>query len=338
MKKVITSITFLLCFLFCIPSSGQVKNFGWVPKEVRLELSTKSSLITDQNSLDSLPVTGNDAYLWRYLYSSLKKTNKLSQMELESGRLSSLNQGNVGSCVGYASCICLDIAMGVSSEIKKSNNEEFIFRCNPDVVYAIGRSENRGRWDGSRGVWSVAGLSKYGSLHIKQYDGFSLLSTKPEDGRNWSAQGLPSSFLKFAEEHKLISYEQVKSIEQAKKAIQNGYPILICAQASYAMKRDSTGFARRTGDDWAHAMAVVGYRSKDSGTARGNLEGFLIQNSWGNSWQNGGIYPTDMPRGSFWVKPNDLLFHLNQGDSYAISRYTGFERQILTWEEVFSVN
>ena len=337
MKRI--KFAFIVWFFLSSCLFGQdIRNFGWVPQDLNPVSITKSESITTSNNLDSMPVTGEDAYLWRFLYSSLKKTSQLSQMEIESGRLSSLNQGNVGSCVGYASTICLDIAMGVSAEIKKSHKEEFIFRCNPDVVYAIGRADNKGSWDGSRGIWSVSGLSKLGSLHKKEYEGFSLLSTQPADGRKWSASGLPGSFLKVAADHKLISFEKVTSIEQAKKAIQNGYPILTCAQASYTMKRDSTGFATRTGNKWAHAMAVVGYRTKGSGQTRGNLEGFLIQNSWGDTWQNGGIYPTDMPRGSFWVKPEDLLYHLKQADSYAISRYTGFERQILTWEEVFNVH
>ena len=332
-NKLVISLILLSCFFNT--ASSQVRNFGWVQKSLYAseEQNSKSTV----NSLDSLPITGEDAYLWRFLYSSLKRSNRLSQMEIESGRLSSLNQGNVGSCVGYASCIALDIAMGVASEIKKSYREEFLFRCNPDIVYAIGRHDNKGSWDGSRGIWSVGGLSKYGSLHRKEYNSFSLTNTSPQDGRKWSSSGLPSSYLEIAKEHKLITFEQVSTIDQAKKAIQNGYPIIICAQASYEMSRDNTGFARRTGNDWAHAMTVLAYRSKESGDTRANLEGFLIQNSWGDTWQNGGIYPADMPRGSFWVKPEDLLFHLKQNDSYAISRYAGFERQILTWEEVYNV-
>ena len=79
-------------------------------------------------------------------------------------------------------------------------------------------------------------------------------------------------------------------------------------------------------------MAFTAYRGKSSGR-----EGFLCQNSWGNNWNDGAIYPNDQPHGSFWVSPEDLLFHLKQDDAYSISDYQGFKRRNLTWEEIFKV-
>lgn len=329
-----TALCIAFVSLFCSTLNAQeVVNFGWNREAAELSTKVFGDGTDHENRLEDLVpyTTGDDALNYRFLYQGLKEAKLLSQAELDTGRLHSLNQGNVGSCVGYATTICVDILSASNVYHRKILREIWQARANPDAIYAIGRYENRGGWDGSTGAWSVAGISKYGTLHRLAYEGFDLRSTTPQNGRQWAASGLPEALLKLAFEHRLLSYEQVKTTEEAKAACQNGYPIVICAQASYGNQRDSRGFSARTGRAWAHAMAVVAYRGPDSGQ-----EGFLIQNSWGDNWNGGPIYPNDQPHGSFWVTPNDLKFHLDQRDSWALAGYEGFKRRSLNWKEVFS--
>lgn len=237
----------------------------------------------------------------------------------------------VSNCVGYATTQALNVLMATNSIHRSSLQQIWKFKGNPDAIYGIGRYDNRGSWDGSVGAWSVQNLKKYGSLHSKDYGVFDLTITKPEDGRKWAKVGITAEMLKIAADHKLLNFMRVSSVSEAKALLQNGYPFIICAQASYPSKRDKDGFAPRTGRAWAHALMVVSYRGPDSGR-----EGFLIWNSWADNWIKGGVYPEDMPRGSFWVTPEDMLFHLKQKDSWALSGYEGFKEREINWIEAFS--
>lgn len=331
-------VLFLLLIL-CFSAKAEmpsVENFGWTPPQNHnysyspspdLPINSLFEGEEDQLSRES------DSYLpYRQLYLTLKKRGELTSEELSSGRLSSLNQGSVGSCVGFSTTIALDVTACYNERLRSSLRQESKFRFNPDAIYAIGRQNNLGRWDGSTGQWSMKGITDIGTLHRRVYDnGVNLVNTKRTDGRTWSLSGLPSGFKEAASERKVISFERVKDTKQAKELLKNGYVIVICAQASYPHSRDSLGFSRRTGRAWAHAMCVLSYR--DASTGR---EGFLIQNSWGDTWNGGAIWPNDMPRGSFWVTPKDLQFHLDQQDSWAIGEYDGFPKRSIKWREAFT--
>lgn len=271
------------------------------------------------------------AYNWRFLYKALQEAGTLSSKETESGRLSALNQGNVGSCVGYSSSQSLDILMATNAYARKQLLQIWRSRVNPDAIYGITRYDHLGGWDGSTGGWAVEGFKKYGTLHRFVYGSFDLTQPKPENGRSWAKSGLPKELIKEAIEHQLISSTRLSTTSEARAALQNGYTIIVCAQASYPNTRDKDGFSRRNGRAWSHAMAVVGYRGVDTGR-----EGFLILNSWGDTWNDGGVFPPDMPFGSFWVTPEDLKYHIDQEDSWAFAGYNGFIRQEVDWEQVFN--
>ena len=322
----------LVLFLFVGTGFGQEPvNFGWVkPTEQQRALAENS---TSRAQLEELVKYADDsnAFLYRYLYKTLKDSNLLSQEELDSGRLNSLNQGSVGSCVGYSSTNMIEITYACNIALRKEMMQIWKARVNPDAVYAIGRLGNLGGWDGSSAGWSVENLQKYGSLFRLQYDNYDLRNTQPTQGREWARIGVPKPLLEVAANHKALNYVQVKTVEEAKALIQNGYAVVTGAQASYPNTRDKLAFSKRNGTSWSHALNFHSYRNAASGR-----EGFLCQNSW-DDWNNGPIYPEDMPIGSFWVTPEDLQFHLNQGDAYSISDYQGFKRRNLKFEEIFKI-
>ncbi len=303
---------------------------GWIPHKPK----PRSQTIYDRQLQDLVRYNDDgDALNYRFLYEALKKSGQLTDEEVQTKRLNSLNQKNVGSCVGYGTTIALDVVAASNVFHRKQLNQIWLSRCNPDAIYAITRADNLGRWDGSTGAWAADNIQQYGTLHHLEYGSHDLRSTQPTDGRAWSSSGLPKELLEAAGEHKAINCALVKNPEECKAALQNGYAIFICSGISYSETRDSNGFSRRTPQGWAHCMGLFAYRGKASGK-----EGFLIINSWGNNWNQGPVWPDDMPHGAFWITPEDLQVQLNADDSYAIGGYDGFKRRVIKWDDVFNFN
>lgn len=335
--------TFLIWILFVAVSFGQtldassqaqpqVLNFGWTAPSTPESILTQENAYTQQLKGLVRYNDDSDAFIYRYLFRILKEYNQLTQEELESGRLNSLDQKNFGFCVGFSGALCVDTLKACDIYVR-NQQEVWKIRSNPIAIYSLGRHDNRGSYDGSSGAWQTAAYNKYGTLFRLKYDSYDLINLDDGNiGRQWASKGIPKDLLKFAEEHKIISCALVRTIDEAKAAISNGYPITICAAASYGNTRDRDGFIKLSGRAWNHSMTVNAYRSVSSGR-----EGFLITNSWGNNWCGGPIYPNDQPHGSFWVTPEDLLFHLQQNDSYAIAGFEGFKKRSLKWDEIFKV-
>ena len=324
----------ILIFLLLVSTgfAQEPVNFGWSPPSQEQKALSKDNQYTQQLQELVKYNDDSDALIYRFLYKALKDSNQLTQEELDSGRLNSLDQGQYGFCVAYSGALCIDIVSACDIYVRHEN-ERWVTRAHPIAIYGLGRNDNRGNYDGSSGSWQTEAYNKYGTLFRLKYESYDLLSlTDGSVGRQWAARGMPEELLKQAIDHKIIACSLIKTIDEAKAAIQNGYPITICAAASYGNKRNTQGFISLSGKNWNHSMTVTAYRAKTSGN-----EGFLIQNSWNNDWCGGGIYPEDQPHGSFWVTPKDLLFHLNQDDSYAIAGYNGFKKRNLKWEELFKI-
>lgn len=331
MIKLLRLLPLLLCCLTAQAAEPKIANFGYTKPKQQVQLPNETVY---RNQIQELVKYADeqDSLNYKFLYKALKDAKLLSEKELETGRLSSLNQGQVGSCVGYGTTHALEITAAANVEHRKQLREIWAARANPDAIYGLGRYEHRGNWDGSNGSWSVEALAKYGSLHRLVYGDHDLRNTVPTDGRRWAAQGLPEELLKAAGDHKAIACVQIKSVEEAKAALQNAYGIIICGQGSFSSHRDELGFIKRTGTAWAHCMAISSYRGDKSGK-----EGFLLQNSWGDTWVNGPLYPPDMPHGSGWITAEDLAFYIKQGDTFAIAGYEGFKKRTLNWDEVFKI-
>lgn len=312
----------------------EIVNYGWVQDEPKADDLAKS-VSKYSGQLKALALYNDDqsdAFNYRYLFRALRDAGQLTPTELQSGRLSALNQQDVGSCVGYSTTQSLDVLMATDIYLRHER-EDWVQRMNPDAIYGIGRLKNLGKWDGSSGSWSVDGISKVGTLHRLLYgenSEFDLRQLNPKQGRKWASTGIDKALLKYAIDHKAIACTRIETVEEAKAALQNGYPLIVCAQASYSLQRNDKGFSKRTGRAWSHAMAVIAYRSPASGA-----EGYLIWNSWGDNWNSGGYFPEDMPHGSFWVTPTDLRFHIDQEDTWAIAGYEGFKSKSLDWSDVF---
>lgn len=327
---VTTVVSISLCLLTnCTASSQEVdlSRFaqGWDPNRGPTEAKILESKLPKfyKAQIQSLLATSDDsdALNFRFLAQCLKVQ-----------RVQGMNQGQLGSCVGFGTAHALEI-IGAADIVHRRQREAWVTRPSGGGLYALGRTHARqlGSWEGSTGSWSVSAMQEVGTLWLKPYGSVDL--TRYDIGiiKRWQQSGVPRELIEAAKEHPVVGCYLLKNTAELKALLQNGYAAIICSQSSYSSQSDRMGFCRRTGREWAHCMAVVSYRGPSSGR-----EGFLVQNSWGD-YIKGGIWPEDQPVGSFWATPADVQFSLDQGDSWAIGDVKGFPAKELTWKEALSV-
>ena len=163
----------------------------------------------------------------------------------------------------------------------------------------------------------------YGFIDLSKYDS--------KKGTNWGRRGVPSDVLLESQKHKVTTISLVKSVDEARDAIANGYALSVCSNYGFSSRRDSNGIARRSGS-WNHAMSWV---AMDDSREVHNETLFLIQNSWGAF--NGGPKRHGQPEGSFWIREKDAAGMLNQNGAWAFSDVDGFPPRKVDWtiDEVF---
>lgn len=189
-----------------------------------------------------------------------------------------------------------------------------------------------GNGDGSVGSWTVKYLHDYGTLIRKKYDNIDLSVYSGARARQWGnpRTGPPKLLLPYSAQHKVKTFSLVRTYEEVRDAVANGYPVLICSNVGYTNRRDKDGFLQMSGS-WPHAMCVIGVDDEFK------RPGCCIQNSWPFNWVTG---PTrhNNPPGSFWAEAHAIERMVNEGDSYAISDYDGYPPKQLDWDLIKLMN
>jgi len=276
------------------------------------------------------------ALLYRALYQLKKELGELSDLEKQTGRLDAENQGQLGSCVGFGSGSAIDqrgAVMAYSRSVWSKNNR-WVGLVAKGHIYALSRIGHGGFGDGSTGSWMASSISKYGipfrSQKAGQYDfndyNIGLI-------RSWTRSGsVPQEVTEKASEYKGRAV-LVEDTEEARVALQRGFPIYICSQSSFRTTRDSQGVSPRTGRAWAHCMNVCAYIDE--------LDAFVILNSWGPDKQYGGWiggpvgFLEDLPQGAFICSRRDMEYILKQGDSYCIAELDTLVN-LINWKNVIT--
>lgn len=253
------------------------------------------------------------------------------------GELVPHNQG-IGDCCSQGMGLGIDILTGV--QIKYHfKPQQWIAKAATEVIYAGSRVEIGGgriRGDGSYGIWTADWVRKYGVLLRHPYFGkYDFTRYNPDLARRWSHKctkrtpctlwggGVPIELELAARRHPIRTTKLVKTWPQARDAVANGYPVVICSRLGYTDERDNDGFAEQRGT-WYHCLLLAGI---DTLFER---HGGLFINSWGPNW-NGGPKRLGQPDGSFWADAENIHEMLRQGDSFAISNYNGYPRRNLDY-------
>jgi hypothetical protein len=141
-------------------------------------------------------------------------------------------------------------------------------------------------------------------------------------GAGWGGRGLPDKVLDLANDHQIKTVSLIRTVEEARDALANGYGLSVCSSYGFNSTRDKKGFAKVSGS-WAHCMAWIACDDTGSEPA------FLVQNSWGK-WNDGG-HPEwgPIPDGSFLIHADVAAGMLAMNGSYAFSGFDGFPLQKL---------
>jgi hypothetical protein len=242
-------------------------------------------------------------------YKSVLKFDKSSYNERQT----------TGDCVSHATRNAVDVTRAVEIDIE-GDKESWLARGATEAIYGA-----RG-WAGQGMSCSRAAefVSKIGGVLVRQnYKGVIDLSKYNGSlGAGWGGRGLPDKVIDLANDHQIKTVSLVRTIDEARDALANGYGLAVCSNYGFSSKRDSKGFAKTSGS-WAHAMAWIACDDT------GKEPSFLVQNSWGK-WNDGG-HPEwgPIPDGSFLINAETAEGMLSQSGAYAFSQFDGFPVQKL---------
>jgi hypothetical protein len=226
------------------------------------------------------------------------------------------DQKSVGCCVGFAAASAVEYLMCV--QIAGDSGEGYRDLA-AEIIYAGSRVEiggGRVRGDGSVGAWAARFVSEYGVVPRGAFGRLDLRTYDERRCRELGRLGVPDDLEPLAKKHPVRGVAQVKTWDECRAAIRNGYPVMVCSRQGFGLERDADGFCPARGT-WYHAMAIVGVRG-------GERPGAFLLNSWGPNAHSGPRFPPDAPVGGFWAEAAVVDRMLGQGDSWAFSRVAGF--------------
>lgn len=231
------------------------------------------------------------------------------------------NQGSVGSCVGHGASGATEIL--TACQIAGGEADDY-HHVSAAAIYALSRKV--GNYlvnnDGSTGADAAKAMMEYGQLSCKEA-GDDNTDTKvgPPLCKKWGRIGLPAELMPLAAKHKVKTASKVRTPEEVRTAIVNGYPVTIASSVGFegrgGFKRDADGFCY-SGGTWAHQMFVGAYRA--------DKKGFLVFQSWGRDMPPG---PKSLgqPDGTFWITWADMQRITKSGECYALSGFDGYPKQ-----------
>mgnify|MGYP003630581224 CR=1 FL=1 len=230
-----------------------------------------------------------------------------------------------GDCVSHSTRNAVDVTRAVEIDIK-GDSEEFVARGATEGIYQSRSHMGQGMTcsGAARYVNQSGGIllrKDYGDVDLSKYN--SSLGAKKR---------IPKDvYITEAKKHQVKTISNIRTIEEARDALANGYSLSVCSGYGFSSVRDKNGIAKRS-SGWSHAMAWI---ACDDSRETHNETLFLIQNSWG-LW-NSGPKKLGQPEGSFWVREKDARGMLSSGGAWVFSDVDGFPARNIDWtiDEVF---
>lgn len=254
-----------------------------------------------------------------------KRSNNVKIIKSILGRFPIIEQGT-GDCVafGLAGVInalkCLRKFQGKYADFGGFTSTEDIYGGSRIL---IGRGQ-LGRGAGSTGSWAAQYVVQYGTLLRKKYGNIDLSLYDSRRADSWGWSGVPKDLLPFAEEHQIKEYTIVKTWDDVRDSLYNGYPITVASNRGFSGRLDSKGCLLGNAN-WPHQMYLIDVID-DDGDPRA-----LLVNSWPVGWVDN-ANREDTPHGSGWVRADILVRDmLSARDSYAFSDMEDYIPQDLTW-------
>jgi len=258
----------------------------------------------------------------------IETLDKVYDIGVESDDHAFISNGVVThNCVSQAWAGVID-CLKATEIVLKGENEKWIKATASEPIYGFARVEIGGGrlgGDGCYGSWGAKSLREYGTLMRQKYGDYDLTRYSGRRARDWGrrGRGVPNILEPTAREHPVRTTSLVRTYEECRDAIANGYPVNVCSNQGFSKRRDSEGFSRPSGS-WSHSMLFAGV---DDSYKR---PGLLCINSWGHNWISG-PKRHDQPNGSFWVDASVVNRMLRQyNDSFSASGFEGYPARKLT--------
>lgn len=236
----------------------------------------------------------------------------------------------IGDCVSHSYGLGVDIL----TAIQMANAlvpQVWVSDAATEIIYGGARVQSAGgkyMGDGCNGTDAADFISKYGILLRQKYLGgkFDYRVYSGEVATNLGRLGVPAALLPLCLLHPVKTVTLVRSWEECRDVVANGYPVTMCSNVGFSTRRgrDKDGFLTPGRQPWNHAMLVAGI---DDNKKR---PGGLIINSWGTDWVSGPL--RNQPAGSFWADASVIDRAMKQGDSIALSNYQGYPLQNLDYQ------
>lgn len=240
----------------------------------------------------------------------------------------------IGSCVGWGWSLAVDV-LAACDVVLRGEPESWGGDTLPAATYGFSRVEARGGarnngGDGSYGGAAAKAVTQFGTLHYGQdYHGRVFIDSTGELEREWGRVGVPDDLEPFAALHRVSSVTLCTTFEQAATAIQNAYPVALCAQLGFRMAFESgehAGYLTQSGQ-WAHCQMILGVRWKPE-------PAMYVCNSWGDCYSGpvDETLPKAFQRCGGWVRAGTATRMLAGEDSFALAGFDGFApRSLPDW-------
>ncbi len=280
--------------------------YGWTPNPAGVrEVLARLPHPTFAAAARNIEVRDENALLWE---ACIKATG---------GQLPAHKQ-SIGCCTseGWSSGVdylqCVDIALRGKDEDYRAVSHAAFYGFGREVAGMLGRG------DGCYGAAMAKAATDFGCVSnedARDSDTDDTLAAR------WGRDGCPQEVKDLAKKNLVKTVSLVRSAEEGKAALTNGYPVPICSGQGFTMERDADGHCEARGS-WAHCMCLIGYRA--------DRRWFCILQSWGQNTPSG---PTTLgqPDCSFWADWDVVDRMLREGDSFAVSQFDGFPSQRLDW-------
>jgi hypothetical protein len=125
----------------------------------------------------------------------------------------------------------------------------------------------------------------------------------------YGSRSPPAEITEFGRKHLVRTATRLRTKEERRDFLANGYGISTCGGESWSSSRDENGYSKRTSAGWAHAFAQIGFDDRPETKEKYGDSLELMLNSWG-IWNSGGrkILGTDIliPNGAWWARSRDV--------------------------------
>lgn len=253
---------------------------------------------------------GKRAFLWQYLQAIDKAAYTERQTEPD--------------CTSHCSRNARDTSRAVEILVK-GEPEDFYKRGATEPTYGA-------RGHGGAGM-SPARAAKFenetGFLVRKDYGIVDLSVYKGSIGARWGSGGVPQEVQSLCKQNKVGLIRQIRSVQDAKDALFNGYALSSGQYAAWAAQPNDKHVHRRVSPGWSHAMATVGF---DDTKSFWPFTVFFIVNSWGPWNQPPKEWPKDAPAwvpGMIVTTEEDWEVCVRSEDCYVYGNVDGFPPQKL---------